>query len=217
MKSTPPRHAGLFTVLIASVLLAGCSTAPKTSSERMQLKDDADATLTRFKSTDPSLDSIVRNAAGYAVFPNIGKGGFIAGAAYGRGTVYEGNGSQIGYADIRQGSVGGTIGGESLAELIVFQTPEAFYKFKNSDFTFGANATAVALQAGAAAGTSFKDGVAVFMETKGGLMADASLSGQKFTFVPNSVANAPTTMKSTETTETQTTETRTTATTQPVR
>lgn len=174
----------------------------------MTLQDDAQATLTRFKSQDTSLEQVLKNAVGYAVFPTIGKGGFIAGAAYGRGTVYEG-GKQIGYADIRQGSVGAQIGGQSFAELLVFQTPEAMYKFKNNNFTFGANATAVALQAGAAAGTEFKDGVAMFMETKGGLMADASLSGQKFTFVPNDVANAPTTMttETKSTTETKTVET----------
>src|SRR5206468_8471628 len=126
-----------------------------------------------------------------------------AGAAYGRGTVYEG-GKQIGYADMSQGSVGAQIGGETYSELIVFQTPEALFKFKNNNFTFGANATAVALSAGAAAGTEFKDGSAIFMETKGGLMADASLAGQKFTYVPNSVAaDQPTTMKTTETTETK--------------
>src|SRR5512144_3211126 len=132
---TPSR---IITLLIAS-LLAGCSTAPKTSAERMTLQDDAQATLTRFKSQDTSLEQVLKNAVGYAVFPTIGKGGFIAGAAYGRGTVYEG-GKQIGYADIRQGSVGAQIGGQSFAELLVFQTPEAMYKFKNNNFTFGANA-----------------------------------------------------------------------------
>ena len=75
---------GFVSLLLTSLLIVGCSTTPKTSSERMELKDDADATLARFKSKDPSLDNVVRNAAGYAVFPNIGKGGFIAGAGYGR-------------------------------------------------------------------------------------------------------------------------------------
>jgi lipid-binding SYLF domain-containing protein len=194
-------------LLVVSALIAGCSTAPKTSAERTTLNDEVQATLNRFKSQDASLDGVLARSAGYAVFPSIGKGGLIAGAAYGRGTVYEG-GKQIGYADMRQGSIGAQIGGETFAELIVFQTPEALYKFKNNNFTFGANATAVALSSGAAAGTEFKDGVGIFLETKGGLMADASLAGQQFTFVPTSVvSDQPTTMKSetTVTTETKTT------------
>src|SRR3954466_1154957 len=113
---TPIRFVSL---LIASLLM-GCSTAPKTSAERMELQDDAHATVTRFKSQDPSLDRVLANSAGYAVFPDVGKGGLIAGAAYGRGTVYEG-GKQIGYADMRQGSIGAQIGGQTYAELIVFQ------------------------------------------------------------------------------------------------
>ena len=200
----------LVPLFVASALVVGCSTAPKTSAERVTLNDEAQTTLNRFKSQDSTLDGVLSRSAGYAIFPTIGKGGLIVGGAYGRGTVYEG-GKQIGYADMSQGSVGAQIGGESYSELIVFQTPEALFKFKNNNFTFGANATAVALSAGAAAGTEFKDGSAIFMETKGGLMADASLAGQKFTFVPNSVANAPTTMttdmKTTETKETKTVET----------
>jgi lipid-binding SYLF domain-containing protein len=204
MKTQSPFR--IVSLLIASLLM-GCSTAPKTSAERMTLQDDAQATLTRFKSQDPSLEHVLANSTGYAIFPSIGKGGLIAGAAYGRGTVYEG-GKQMGYADMQQGSVGAQIGGETYAELIIFQTPEALYKFKNNNFTFGANATAVALQAGAAAGTEFKDGVAIMLETKGGLMADASLAGQKFHYVPNDVANTSTTMPTqTKTTETKTVET----------
>jgi lipid-binding SYLF domain-containing protein len=204
MTTTTP-FLRLIPFFVTSALVVGCSTAPKTSAERTELKDEAQITLKRFKSQDSTLDGVLSRSTGYAVFPTIGKGGLIAGAAYGRGTVYEG-GKQIGYADMSQGSVGAQIGGESYSELIVFQTPEALYKFKNNNFTFGANATAVALKAGAAAGTEFKDGVAIFLETKGGLMADASLAGQKFTFVPDSVATdqAPT-MKTTETTETKTT------------
>jgi lipid-binding SYLF domain-containing protein len=199
----------LIPFFVASAFVVGCSTAPKTSAERAELKDEAQATLNHLKSKDSTLEGLLSRSAGYAIFPTIGKGGLIAGAAYGRGTVYEG-GKHIGYADMSQGSVGAQIGGESYSELIIFQTPEALYKFKNNNFTFGANATAVALQAGAAAGAEFKDGVAILMETKGGLMADASLAGQKFHFVPNSVAtDQATTMK---TSETMTTETKTTTT-----
>ncbi|MEO6435333.1 MAG: lipid-binding SYLF domain-containing protein [Tepidisphaeraceae bacterium] len=172
-------------------LVGGCSTAPKTEQAKQELRTDADQALAHFKSTDAGLEKLLANAVGHAVFPSVGKGGLIAGAAYGHGSVYE-KGAFIGYADLRQGSIGAQIGGQEFSQLIVFQTPEALYKFKNNNFTFGADASAVALKSGAAAQTEFKDGVAVFADAKSGLMASAALTGQKFTFLPKDVANADT-------------------------
>ena len=176
--------------LVASTVfaLAGCSTAPKTEESREALQTDAQQALAHFKRQDSSLDRILDDAVGYAVFPSVGKGGLIAGAAYGKGSVYE-KGQFIGYADLRQGSIGAQIGGQEFAQLVVFKTPEALYKFKNNNFTFGADASAVALKSGAAAATEFKDGVAVFADAKSGLMASAALTGQKFTFLPKDVGN----------------------------
>lgn len=182
----------IVTMLLATstalALIGGCSTAPKTEAARDALQTDAEQTLERFKRQDPGLEGIIDDAVGYAIFPSVGKGGLIAGAAYGRGSVYE-NGQFIGYADLRQGSIGAQIGGQEFAQLIVFKTQEALYKFKNNNFTFGADASAVALKSGAAAQVEFKDGVAVFAEAKSGLMASAALTGQKFTFLPEDVAN----------------------------
>jgi len=181
----------ILSVLIASTALgvaAGCSTAPKSEEARKDLQTDADQALAHFKRADPSLDKVIADAAGYAVFPSVGKGGLIAGAAYGRGSVYE-KGNFIGYADLRQGSIGAQIGAQEFEQLVVFKTPEALYKFKNNNFTFGADASAVALKDGAAAQAEFKDGVAVFADAKSGLMASAALTGQKFTFLPKDVAN----------------------------
>jgi len=177
-------------MLAISILLglsAGCSTAPKGETAKAELQTEADQTLANFKRMDPSLDKVLADAVGYAIYPSIGKGGLIVGAAYGRGSVYE-KGQFIGYSDIRQGSVGAQVGGQEFAQLVVFTTPESFYKFKNNTFSFGAEANAVALKEGAAGATDFKDGVAVFAETKSGLMAGAALTGQKFTFVPKGVA-----------------------------
>jgi len=181
-------------VLVATIglaVLAGCSTAPKTEEARESLLSQADIALADFKAKDSSLDAVLDDAVGYAVFPSVGKGGLIAGAAYGRGAVYE-KGEFIGYADLRQGSVGAQIGGQEFAQLIVFKTQEALYKFKNNNFTFGADASAVALKSGAAAQAEFKDGVTVFADAKSGLMASAALTGQKFTFLPEDVATADT-------------------------
>jgi lipid-binding SYLF domain-containing protein len=196
--------------LFASMILltsAGCATAPKTEHARQTLEDDSQTALREFKNADPGLGDLTQNGYGYVIFPDIGKGGFIAGAAYGRGLVYE-QGKLVGYADIRQGSVGAQIGGQTYSELIVFQTREALYKLKTNNFTFGANASAVAVKSGASASKEFKDGVAVYTMPKGGAMLEATIAGQKFTFVPLDVAgsdmhsSATTRPSHTETTET---------------
>jgi hypothetical protein len=44
--------------------------------------------------------------------------------------------------------------------------------------------SAVALKSGAAAAAKYTNGVAVFVYVKGGLMAEAALGGQRFTFSP---------------------------------
>jgi lipid-binding SYLF domain-containing protein len=170
-------------VMFASVTLIGCSAAPKEPAERVELQTNAEQTLAELKQADESLQGVLDDAAGYAVFPTIGKGGLIIGGGYGRGTLYEDD-RVTGYTDMTQAAIGALIGGQTFTELIVFQTPETLKSFKEGNFSFGANASAIALNKGAAAATEFKDGVAIFMRPNQGLMADASLNGQKFRYVP---------------------------------
>jgi lipid-binding SYLF domain-containing protein len=168
--------------------LAGCSTAPRTEEKKQTLEDRAQAKLDAFKQENPGMSSILDGSYGYAIFPSVGKGGLIVGGAYGKGTVYE-QGKMIGYADLTQATVGAQLGGQTYAELIVFKDETAMNRFKNNQLAFTAQATAVALKAGAAVTAKFEHGVAVFTEPNEGLMAEAAVGGQKFTFV--SVNNAP--------------------------
>ncbi|MGN6505635.1 MAG: YSC84-related protein [Tepidisphaeraceae bacterium] len=163
------------------VLAAGCSTAPRTDTGKAQLEEDSDTTLKRLYAKDPSLSDFVKNSSGYAVFPGIGKGGLVVGGAYGRGVVYA-DGQQIGYSDVTQVNVGALAGGQSYAEVIVFQSPTALANFKAGKFTFSADASAVAINSGAAKTARYSNGVAVFVEPIGGLMAEAAVGGQKFSF-----------------------------------
>lgn len=166
-----------------ALTLAGCNPRPANQQEQQTLTGDSHASLDAFVNADPSLRNSLDRAAGYAIFPDVGKAGFIAGGAYGRGEVYQ-HGHLIGYADMSQGSVGLQIGAETYDELIVFQSDDALNAFKGGNFTFSGNVSAVAIKPGAAAGTTFQNGVAVFTKTKGGAMAEASIGGQKFDFRP---------------------------------
>jgi lipid-binding SYLF domain-containing protein len=168
---------------LGAILFAGCATAPPTETARDNLKNDADTTIKNMENMDASLSRFVDNSRAYAVFPNVGKGGLIAGGAYGRGVLYE-HGMMTGYADITQATVGAQVGGETFSEIVVFQSDDALQRFKSGKLQFDANASAVLLSKGGAASANYANGVAVFVETKGGAMAEAAIGGQQFTFVP---------------------------------
>lgn len=69
------------------------------------------------------------------------------------------------------------------SELVVFQTKDALERFKRNQMDFGANASAVIVTTGAAMNARFVDGVAVFARPTAGAMAEASLGGQRITYV----------------------------------
>lgn len=166
-----------------SVALTGCSTAPKTQAEKQSLQAEAEAALQSMTAKDSSLASFVERGAGYAVFPSVGKAGLIAGGAYGRGILFEG-GEPSGFVELNQGSVGAQIGAQTYAELVVFENENAVGRLKAGNFDLGAAASAVAIKAGVAATARFENGVAVFTQPKGGLMAEASITGQKLNYQP---------------------------------
>jgi lipid-binding SYLF domain-containing protein len=163
--------------------LVGCSTAPPTTENRNELLEQATATIRDMNRVDPGLEALARKGHGYAVFPEITKGGLVFGGAYGRGVVYE-QGKHIGYADLTQASFGLQAGGQTYSELIVFETKPALDRFEAGRLDFTADATAVILMTGAAANARFVDGVTVIVRPLAGAMAEASVGGQQFKYVP---------------------------------
>ncbi|MGY6554459.1 MAG: YSC84-related protein [Wenzhouxiangella sp.] len=139
---------------------------------------------------------------GYAVFPTIGKGGLGIGGARGSGRVFVG-GQHVGDTTMTQLSIGFQAGGQAFSQIIFFEDQRAFREFASGNFEFGANASAVAITLGASATagttgasvgasggnddattatTGFQRGMAIFTLARGGLMYEASLSGQKFSY-----------------------------------
>jgi lipid-binding SYLF domain-containing protein len=138
---------------------------------------------------------------GYALFPTVGKGGIGIGGAYGSGRVYA-NGKHVGDTSMTQLTIGFQLGGQAYSMIVFFEDKRAFDEFTSGNFEFGAQATAVAITAGASAGAttagasagasggkndattvgSYHNGMAVFTVAKGGLMYEASIGGQKFSY-----------------------------------
>ncbi|MFL6550991.1 MAG: YSC84-related protein [Povalibacter sp.] len=164
--------------------------------------DEYDDTIAIFKSAGQSA-SFFSKSYGYAVFPTIGKGGLGVGAAHGTGRVYS-KGKYVGDTTMNQLSVGLQAGGQAFSQIVFFQDQRSFDEFTSNEFEFGANVQAIAItaSAGASAGTAgtsagasggkndaatvgnFHKGMAVFTVAKGGLMYEASISGQKFKYKP---------------------------------
>lgn len=149
---------------------------------RGQVKE-ADASVSTFEAADPGLPRFLSGAAGYAVFPSVGKGAVGVGAAFGRGVLYE-RGQPTGRTTLTQVTVGAQLGGQAYSELVVLESEEAVAKFKKGQLTMAAQVSAVAATAGASANARYERGVAVFTLARGGLMAEASVGGQKFGFRP---------------------------------
>jgi lipid-binding SYLF domain-containing protein len=176
-------NASLVAILIGLLGLAACSTAPTSKEGKEDLRRSSRDTLEQAQKNDPSLVKVIQASAGYAVFPNIGKGAIGIGGAYGKGDVYQ-NGVVVGYCDMTQGTIGLQLGGQAYSEILVFENTAAIERFKQGNFRFDAQATAVALKSGAGANAQFVNGVAVFTMDETGLMYEASVGGQKFSFQP---------------------------------
>ena len=181
------------TILVTTILLLAGSTA-YAAAKPQQCQE----TMAKFKQLG-NVSELLSQAYGYAVLPTVGKGGAGIGGAGGSGCVYAG-GKHVGNVSMGQLTVGWQLGGQAYSQLILFKNADVYKEFTQGNFEFGADATAVALTYGAAAGAStegasatagdtkgkgaWKRGMAVFTVAKGGLMYEASIGGQKYNFKP---------------------------------
>ena len=167
---------------VVALLFTGSLAKAQNAKDEKLMQDAVEAKAALLRS-NPSLDEFFDNSAGYVIFPNVGKGGFIVGGASGNGIVYE-DGNAIGKADLKKLNVGLQAGGQAIIEVIFFETPTDLQRFENNSFEFSAETSAVALKSGISFNAKYKDGVAVFALPKAGLMADATVGGQRFQFIP---------------------------------
>jgi len=189
------KNFSIFILGVVMVFAAGIS--------KPVLADNYSDTIDVFKKS-PAVQPFFKKNYGYAVFPTIGKGGLGVGGAYGKGKVYK-KGAVTGTASLVKVSIGFQAGGQAFSEIIFFQDKRAYDEFTSGEFAFDAQASAVAItagvqaqaggkgaSAGASAGpatgvqakTEYKKGMAVFVHAIGGLMYEAAIGGQKFSFEP---------------------------------
>jgi lipid-binding SYLF domain-containing protein len=183
----------VFTLALLTVLVFAANAARA---------DDYSDTIALFKTSGQS-GAMFNNCYGYAVFPTIGKGGIGVGGAHGSGRVYA-HGKYVGDTSMTQLTVGLQLGGQAFSQIIFFEDDRSFKEFTSGEFEFGAQASAIAITAGAnaSAGTTgassgasggkndaktagkYHKGMAIYTIAKGGLMYEAAIGGQKFSYKP---------------------------------
>lgn len=214
MKAISTQYSIFFSTLFLGLLLAGCSQAAQGNGvdalragaqaiEREQDRNNVLSAIATFSETD-ALQWFFNNSYGVAIFPTIGRGGMGVGGAHGRGWVFR-QGQLTGESRMTQVTIGWQLGGQSYSQIIFFEDEAAYNNFTRGNFELGAQASAVALTAGATAaadtagggtagastnqrGTQVRreyfNGIGIFTVVRGGLMYEASVGGQKFTFRP---------------------------------
>lgn len=180
----------LFAIGAVLTLAVGCSTYKETGGGataeevRASRNNAAQRAINDFRKSDASISRFFDSAYGYAVFPSIGKGAVgIGGAHDDDGVVYRG-GAPVGDATLSQATIGFQLGGQSYSQIIFFADEHTFNDFTQGNLEFSAQASAVAATSGAGANADYAEGVAVFTHAKGGLMYEASIGGQKFSYSP---------------------------------
>jgi len=184
----------LFPIILIAVILA-------LALSNTARADKFTNTIEIFKKSE-STQPFFKSAYGYAVFPTVGKAGIGIGGAYGKGQVYR-EGKVTGETSLMKATIGFQLGGQAFSEIIFFEDKRAYDDYTSGNFEFDASASAVAITAGvqAKAGTegttagasagpatgtqahsSYQKGMAIFVHTKGGLMYEATIGGQKFSF-----------------------------------
>lgn len=174
------KYSSRICILLMTIMLSGAVSAQLNSKDQ-KIVDDAKDAKEEFIKSDGLMRNLFNNAYAYVILPNVGKGGLGIGGAAGNGAVFR-NGSVIGMAKMTQVTIGFQWGGQAYREVILFETKADLDRFKENRLELSAQASAVAVTAGASANAKYKNGVMIFTQAKGGLMYEASIGGQKFKF-----------------------------------
>jgi lipid-binding SYLF domain-containing protein len=169
--------------LVRPLLLVATALTLPPAISLARAQEDVPPVIAKFKEKDPGMAKVFDEAVGYAVFPTVGKGAIGIGGARGKGWVYQ-HGGLIGRSTLTQVSIGFQFGGQAYSEVVFFKTQKALDGFKTGHLKLDAQASAVALTARASGDLPYRDGVAIVTMAKGGLMYEASVGGQKFSFTP---------------------------------
>jgi lipid-binding SYLF domain-containing protein len=171
----------LKTIVFMLMVSASINLSAQIGGWKADLIEDSEKALAEMIEKSPKLQSFKDKSFGYAVFPKITKGAIGIGGAGGKGIVFK-DSVTTGQSTLSQATIGFQLGGQQYSEVIFFENKDAYDNFTNEKVKFDGQASAVAITSGASADVAFKGGMAVFTMAKGGLMFEASIGGQHFSF-----------------------------------
>ena len=172
--------------LALSMLLTGVSFATQTEKEKQQkqIRDMVQDTLQRLYKAEPKAKVAVKDAAGYAVFSDLGVKILFAGSGNGKGIAVNNRTKHETFMKMIEVQAGLGMGVEKFRVVFVFDNEKVLDSFVSSGWKFGGQSTVAAKtgdKGGAMGGAvSVSDGVWMYQLTDKGLAAEISATGTKY-------------------------------------
>ena len=179
----------LFSVLSAALLVLSVQgvfaggdeeeKAKKAQEKREKIDKMTEEVLDKLFEQSDKAEELYDKAYGYGVFDNTKVSLGISGGG-GHGKVVEKETGKGTYMKMGKAGIGLGLGAQTYQVIFLFQDSKTFKNFVDKGWEAEADAHAVAGTAGANVETNFRNGVAVYQITKGGLMLSADISGTKY-------------------------------------
>jgi len=175
-------------MVLLSLALISCATAPLSKSEKEQQQDSvrnmANKTLSDLYMSNPATKDAIAKAAGYAVFSDFGFKFIFMGGAGGEGLAVNNATKQETFMKMAEFQPGLGFGAAKFRIVFIFQTLDAFNSFVTSGWEAGANAMALAKtkgEGGALAGAvTVSNGVKMIQLNDEGAIIGVSLTAAKY-------------------------------------
>jgi lipid-binding SYLF domain-containing protein len=170
--------------LMVSTAALAQSKEDKANTEREEIRKMAQDVLARLYQIQPSAQTAIQEAAGYAVFSDFGMKILVMGSGSGKGVAVDNKSKTETFMKMVEIQAGFGFGVKKFDLVWVFETPEALGKFVNSGWEFGGQASAAA-KAGEK-GRSLQGALAVspgvwlYQLTETGLAGELTVKGTKY-------------------------------------
>jgi lipid-binding SYLF domain-containing protein len=174
-----PTALTLIALVAAFSLPASASDADKASEKRAKIQQNTKEALAELFKESPKAKELYAKAYGYAVFSNTKVSLGLTGGGGSGEAVEKATGKKT---YMRMGTAGLNLGlgAQKYKVVFLFEDSVSFKSFVDKGWQAEGGANAVAGTAGANADPSFRQGMAVFTLTDGGLMLQADISGTKY-------------------------------------
>ena len=166
---------------VGSVLAADSN---KIAREKLEIRNKVATTLENLYELKPRAKRVIAECPGYAVFVNSGYRAIVWGGGHGRGLARNNRTGEEVFMKMGEYSVGLGLGAKEYAMVFVFGTTDAYNKFVNSGWKFGAEGelTAKDRESGGAYEGAVCVGreIWVYQMATRGLMASVDLKGTEY-------------------------------------